>query len=319
MNDTNSSSDSNSFSPQPWADRNGFPGWIMGVGWAIGAFALFQIVAGIVAIIILVSTGRLDFSEFDPNVLTQNLDVLFISNTFGQIVFLGLVTLAFTRLSAPKGQVFSFLRIQSDAKTTKNLGLVFVLLIIIQPIIYYMSWLNMQFPFSETYLEFERTQIKLIEDYLSGDHLVLLTLFHIGVVPAVCEEVLFRGYILRNFERSMNVWIAIILSGVIFGFFHVRLTQFIPLALLGMLLAWMTIQTRSLWPAILAHFVNNGGSVMAVYFFPEIILNEEIRNSMPPLYLVGLSVILTYFVIVTIQRVNRQPRGGGNYVQGAET
>lgn len=319
MSDTNSSSDTNSYSPQPWADRNGFPGWIMGVGWAIGAFAAFQIVAGIVAVIILVSTGRLDFSNFDPNVLTQNLDVLFISNTFGQIVFLGLLTLAFTRLSAPKGHVFSFLRIQSDDKTLKNLGLAFALLIVIQPIIYYMSWLNMQFPFSETYMEFERAQLKLIEDYLRGDHLVLLTIFHIGVVPAVCEEVLFRGYILRNFERSMNVWVAIVLSGLIFGIFHIRLTQFIPLAMLGMLLAWMTIQTRSLWPAVVAHFVNNGGSVTFAYYFPEIALNEELQGTMPPLYLVGLSVILTYFVIVTIQRVNSQPSGGGNYVQGAET
>lgn len=319
MSDTNSSADPNSYSPQPWADRNGFPGWIMGVGWAIGAFAAFQIVAGIVAVIILVSTGRLDFSNFDPNVLTQNLDVLFISNTFGQIVFLGLLTLAFTRLSAPKGQVFSFLRIQSDDKTLKNLGLAFVLLIVIQPIIYYMSWLNMQFPFSETYMEFERAQLKLIEDYLRGDHLVLLTIFHIGVVPAVCEEVLFRGYILRNFERSMNVWVAIVLSGLIFGFFHIRLTQFIPLAMLGMLLAWMTIQTRSLWPAVVAHFVNNGGSVTFAYYFPEIALNEELQGTMPPLYLVGLSVILTYFVIVSIQRFNSQQGGGGNYVQGAET
>jgi membrane protease YdiL (CAAX protease family) len=319
MNETNSPSDTPSFVPQPWADRNGFPGWIMGIGWAIGAFALFQIVAGLFAVIILVSTGRLDISNFDPNVLTQNLDVLFISNTFGQIVFLGLLTLAFTRLSAPKGQVFSFLRLQTDDNTLKNVGLAFVLLIIIQPIIYYFSWLNMQFPFSESYMEFERAQLKLIENYLRGDHLILLTIFHIGVVPAVCEEVLFRGYILRNFERSMNVWVAILVSGLIFGLFHIRLTQFIPLALLGMLLAWMTIQTRSLWPAFVAHFVNNGGSVLFVYLYPEIALNEELQGVMPPLYLVGLSVILTYFVLITIQRVNSQTGAGGKNVQGAET
>lgn len=319
MNETNSSSGTSSFNQQPWADRNGFPGWLMGVGWAIGAFAMFQIVAGIVAIIILVTTGRLDFSNFDSNILTQNLDVLFISNTFGQVFFLGLLTLAFTRLSAPKGQVFTFLRIQSDTNTTKNMGLAFALLIVIQPIVLMLSWVNLQYPFSETYMAFEKAQLKLIEDYLRGDHLILLTIFHIGVVPAVCEEILFRGHILRNFERSMNIWGAIVVSGLIFGIFHIRLTQFIPLAALGMLLAWLTIKTRSLWPAIVAHFVNNGGSVSFAYFFPEIALNEDLHGVMPPLYLVGLSVILTYFVIITIQRVNSQPGGGGNYVQGAET
>lgn len=319
MNEINSPSDTNSLLPQPWADRHGFPGWLIGVGWAIGAFAMFQVVAGIVAVIILVTTGRLDFSNFDPNILTQNLDVLFISNTFGQIVFLGLLTLAFTRLSAPKGQVLSFLRIQSDSNTGKNLGLAFALLLVIQPIVLFLSWVNLQFPFSETYMAFEKAQLKLIEDYLRGDHLILLTIFHIGVVPAVCEEVLFRGHILRNFERSMHVWTAIIVSGIIFGLFHVRLTQFIPLAALGMLLAWLTVKTRSLWPAVVAHFVNNGGSVTFAYYFPEIALNEDFHGVMPPLYLVGLSVILTYFIIVTIQRVNSQQGGGGNYVQGAET
>ena len=59
------------FNPQSWAERNGFPGWVMGLGWAIGAFALFQIVAGILAIVILISTGRISLENLDQKFVSE--------------------------------------------------------------------------------------------------------------------------------------------------------------------------------------------------------------------------------------------------------
>src|SRR5690606_17458405 len=126
-------------------------------------------------------------------------------------------------------------------------------------------------------------------------------------------------YILRNFERSMLPWMAIVLSGMIFGLFHIRLTQFIPLAAMGMLMAWMTIETRSIWPAVVAHLVNNAGSVLAATYFPEIVLDESLKEVMPPLYLVGLSIIVTYFIIQAMRRINFQPDEGEYHVQRSET
>ncbi|HAC15058.1 MAG TPA: hypothetical protein DCE78_03825 [Bacteroidetes bacterium] len=302
-----------------WTEKNGFPGWVMGLGWAIGAFALFQIVAGILAIVILISSGRISLENLDQNALFENLDILFISNSIGQILFLGGMTWIITSLSASRENKASFLRLQSNSKTKKNMGLAFVLLLAVQPVIFWLSWLNLQFPFSESYLAFEESQLKIIENYLRSDHIVLLTIFHIGVVPAFCEELLFRGYILRNFERSMLPWLAIILSGLIFGLFHIRLTQFIPLALLGIIMAWMTIETRSIWPAVVAHFVNNAGSVLAATYFPEIVMDDSIKDVMPPLYLVGLSIIVTYFIIQAMKRINIQPDEGENHVQRYKT
>jgi len=117
----------------------------------------------------------------------------------------------------------------------------------------------------------------------------------------------------------MLPWLAIILSGLIFGLFHIRLTQFIPLALLGIIMAWMTIETRSIWPAVVAHFVNNAGSVLAATYFPEIVMDDSIKDVMPPLYLVGLSIIVTYFIIQAMKRINIQPDEGENHVQRYKT
>lgn len=307
------------FNTQSWSHRNGFPGWVMGLGWAVGAFALFQIIAGILAVVILLTTGRLSLSDFNESVLTENLDILFISNSVGQILFLGGMTWLITSLTAGRGEKPGFLRISTNKATGKNLGLAFVLLLVVQPIIFWLSWVNLQFPFSEGYLQFEDAQLKLIEDFLRSDHILFLTIFHIAVVPAFCEELLFRGFILRNFERSMLPWAAIVLSGLIFGLFHIRLTQFIPLAVLGMLMAWITIASGSIWPAVVAHFVNNAGGVISATLYPEIFLDESMRDVMPPLYLVGLSIIGTYFIIRVMQRVNSQPDDGAGHVQQAET
>jgi uncharacterized protein len=300
---------------QPWDVRNGFPGWFMGLGWSIGAFVSFQIVAGIVAIVLLISLGKLDFSNFSESAFFENLDIVFIGNTIGQIFFLGLLTWVVTRLSTSRQNRVSFLRLNKPSKTAQNLILALFLIIAAQPIFYFLSWLNMQLPFSETYLKFEMDQMKLIQNFLSGEHFLLLTLFHIAVVPAVCEEVLFRGYILRNFERSMLPIMAIILSGIIFGLFHVRFTQFIPLATIGMVLAWLTIVTKSIWPAVIAHFVNNAGSVIFATFYPDIAFDESLTNTMPPLWLIVLGIFLTGFLVYYISKLNTQSKLSESYVQ----
>lgn len=300
---------------RPWDIRNGFSGWFMGLGWAVGSFVSFQVVAGIVAIVLLVVLGRVSLDSFSEQAIFENLDILFIGNTIGQIIFLGLFTWFITRLSASKENRKEFLRLSTPPNLSRNLILAFVLLIVIQPVIYWLSWLNMQFPFSETYLKFEVDQLRLIENFLRSDHLLMLTVFHIAVVPAFCEELLFRGYILRNFQRSMVPWAAILLSGIIFGLFHVRFTQFIPLATLGVLLAWLTITTRSIWPAVIAHFVNNAGSVIFASLYPEIAFDETMKDTMPPVYLVFSGIILTGFLLYYIQKVNYESKRSESYVQ----
>lgn len=300
---------------QPWDVRNGFTGWFMGLGWSIGSFVSFQLIAGIVAIVLLIFLGKVDFTQFSESTLFENLDIVFIGNTFGQILFLGFMTWVITGLSTARHKRVEFLRLNKPAHTARNLILAFALLIAAQPIIYFLSWLNMQLPFSDSYLKFELDQMNMIKNFLTGEHFLLLTLFHIAVVPAICEEVLFRGYILRNFERSMLPIAAIVLSGLIFGLFHVRFTQFIPLATIGMILAWLTITTKSIWPAVIAHFVNNAGSVLFATFFPEIAFDESLTNTMPPVYLLVLGIFITGFLLYYISNLNKHTEESESYVQ----
>jgi membrane protease YdiL (CAAX protease family) len=86
----------------------------------------------------------------------------------------------------------------------------------------------------------------------------------LGVVVAApfTEEVLFRGLILRGFLQRYSVTKSIWISALLFGLLHLNPWQFIYSTLLGLLLGWLYLHTRSLGLCIFGHAVNNGMTVV---------------------------------------------------------
>jgi uncharacterized protein len=91
----------------------------------------------------------------------------------------------------------------------------------------------------------------------------------IGVTPAICEEVFFRGYVQRTFERIMG-WKSILLTGVLFGLYHMQPLGLFTLSLLGLLFGYYYHRSRSLIPGMVAHFTNNVVAVYLAYAKPVI-------------------------------------------------
>jgi sodium transport system permease protein len=79
----------------------------------------------------------------------------------------------------------------------------------------------------------------------------------IAVLPAVCEEFAFRGFVLSGFRHLGHKWWAIGLSAVAFGMVHMFLQQKISATLMGFVLGYVAVQTSSIWPCILLHAVHN--------------------------------------------------------------
>ncbi|KPP98693.1 MAG: putative metal-dependent membrane protease [Bacteroidetes bacterium HLUCCA01] len=299
---------------RPLAEKHGFPGWLMGLGWSVSSFFLFQVVASIVALLALLILGRVAVDSLSSDQLFENLDVMFISNSIGQILFLGLGTWLITRLSVRRSQRRAFLRMNTPHWSSRNAIYAFLIVLVAQPLIMVLAWINLQIPFSESYLNFEQAQLDMIENYLRSDHIFLFTLFHVAIVPSVCEEILFRGYVLKNFEKSMLPVLAIILSGLLFGLYHIRLTQLIPLSVLGMLLAWMTIRTGSIWPAVSAHFANNASAVTLATYFPDLAFDEAMQGELPPAHFIIFSMFFTGLLVYLIHRLNTPKNAGGAHV-----
>jgi uncharacterized protein len=88
----------------------------------------------------------------------------------------------------------------------------------------------------------------------------------IGVMPAISEELLFRGVIQRQLGRLLNndhaqVWI----TAAIFSAIHFQFQGFLPRMILGALLGYMLVWSRSLWVPVIVHGFNNGMQVIALY------------------------------------------------------
>ncbi|MGI9470292.1 MAG: CPBP family glutamic-type intramembrane protease [Rubripirellula sp.] len=93
--------------------------------------------------------------------------------------------------------------------------------------------------------------------------------FMIGATPAICEELLFRGYVQTRLTKSFGPVIGVGFASFLFAAFHMDFVHVIAVFPLGLFLGWLTWQSGSLFPAMMAHFVNNVISVVAVAFAPE--------------------------------------------------
>ena len=113
----------------------------------------------------------------------------------------------------------------------------------------------------------EETAKVATEQMLKADTFggLLLNLVIIALIPAVGEELTFRGVLQQSLTRKMNPHIAILLSAAIFSFIHFQFYGFLPRMFLGMLLGYMFYTTNSLWTSILMHFLNNGSAVVLYY------------------------------------------------------
>jgi uncharacterized protein len=282
---------------QSWVERNGFAEWAVAVLWLVAAFILFQILAGIVAVGLITLSEGLPSAAEAQSVMMERLDLVFIGNSAGQILFLGLATLLIVKLHLSNNTRSGYLRFKLQSDTGLYVVLSAVLFIAIQPAIWYLGYLNSLIPMPDTFSELQQSQYEMIENFLRTDGAMMIALFHIGVVPAVCEEVLFRGYVMRAFEKSWGVWTAIIVSGLLFGLYHMQLANLLPLAALGVLLALVTWLSNSILPAIFAHFVNNGGAVVLATFFPDVVFADISPETAPPVWMLILSLLLSAGII----------------------
>ncbi len=88
----------------------------------------------------------------------------------------------------------------------------------------------------------------------------------IALVPALCEELLFRGFLLSGLGSAAKKWTAILVAGAVFGVFHFFLFKFPVTFVLGILLGYLCWQSRSILPGIIAHFLHNAiGATSALW------------------------------------------------------
>lgn len=124
---------------------------------------------------------------------------------------------------------------------------------------------------------------------------MLVALIIIGVLPAIGEELVFRG-LLQNklLAATSKAHLAIWVTAIIFGAFHMQFFGVFPRILLGALFGYIYYYSGNIWYPILAHFVNNGLAVIVMYFGPRYIDDWDVQeiDSSVPIYVSAIALII---------------------------
>ena len=129
----------------------------------------------------------------------------------------------------------------------------------------------------------------------------LLSLFLIAAVPALNEELVFRGMVYGGYRKTGRIWPAIFLSALAFGLMHMNVNQALYAFVLGIAMAALYEAAGSIWATMLFHFSINAWSCIVMFVSDRIMpgmLAEE--ASMSPTAEELTMVIAVYFVIAAV-------------------
>nr|WP_319510966.1 CPBP family intramembrane glutamic endopeptidase [uncultured Draconibacterium sp.] len=134
--------------------------------------------------------------------------------------------------------------------------------------------------------------------------------FMVALLPAVGEELLFRGVIQKIFSKMTRshhwgIWI----SAILFSALHMQFFGFVPRVLLGALFGYLLVWSGSMWLPIIAHFLNNAIAVIAIYFINNDMLKpqyEEIGSTSDSYYMAGISLGLVLILLFMLKKQNRK-------------
>jgi len=215
------------------------------------------------------------------------------------------------------GQIAEYLLLNKKSTST-SIFLVAILVVFSLPLTNFIGEWNTRMEFPEFLAGLERwmknaeeNAAELTEAFLKVETTggLLFNLFMIAFLPAIGEELLFRGVIQRifsNWTRSHHwgIWI----SAILFSALHIQFYGFVPRMLLGVLFGYLLIWSGSMWLPILAHFFNNGFAVVAMYLIDNNILNpgvEEIGATSGSQYVAILSLASVFLLMFLIKKENR--------------
>lgn len=206
--------------------------------------------------------------------------------------------------------------------TFKSIILVMVLVYFANPMINWMAEFNsgLQLP---DWLSGVQDWMKASEDqadqitkaflHVEGLGGMFFNLFMIGLLPAIGEELLFRGIVQRILKDwTKNAHAAIWLSAALFSALHMQFFGFLPRMMLGALFGYLLEWSGSLWIPMIGHFINNGSAVIISYLIDKGVVSSSVEkvgtSDGQGTYLAILSLI---FVMVLLRSFYVQVRGAG--------
>lgn len=246
------------------------------IGIFAGCFFLAQMVSGV---IILLHYKSADIKQIASN--PADLNALRYAQMLATLFSFLLPALIFSKLK--------------DSPITKysnaNVGLspVFIilvpfLLIAFYPLINLSFFVNKMMFWNDWFKEYQGDYKNIVEGLLKDQSIFvfILNILTVAVLPAICEEWIFRGTLQKLLSEKLNIHVAVFIAAFFFSLIHFEFSGFLPRVILGMFLGYLFYYSGSLWTSIFAHVVNNGAQVVFMYLNNTGVYKMDIENPEMP-------------------------------------
>ena len=301
-----------------WAGNTPYSKFLITVGIILVSAVFFTLLSTILATVFYgVSMIELQQMMQDPS-QPATLSILKLVQTFSAIGTFIIPPFILARLFSERPLEYLSL----DHKTQKtSLLIATIIMVASTPLVNFLGELNtnMHLPeflkgVEDWMRDSENKAAELTKVFLDmktpGD--LIFNLFMIALLPALGEELVFRGVVQKIFHQwSRNAHVAVWTTAVLFSAMHMQFYGFLPRMLLGAMLGYMLVWSGSLWLPILAHFINNAAAVVFTYLFQHDLtsINPDEVGTESDFIGLGVSLVITVLLFLMLYRrelANRQ-------------
>lgn len=221
-----------------------------------------------------------------------------------QAIFLFLIpTTIYCRLFADKRG--SFLVQHNIEVRTLFLGI--VALFSVLPFVETINYYNELIPLPEVLAEWTKKSMEANQktyDILFADKSginILANILTIAIIPAVLEELFFRGCLQRSVSKlTKNYHVAIWITACIFSLLHFQFIGLFPRIILGALLGYLYFWTKNIWVPIIVHAINNATVILTIQLFAENDLFKRFHISDYSLSNTWIATFISLFLTIAI-------------------
>jgi len=254
------------------------------IGFAVAALFIFQFIS----LVILIPFSDLDMDEF----------IVAITNPYNypemrwNLVWMQGITAFGAFIVAPTYFIYRYENKELAPYFPLRKIPVFMILVTVFLTLAFMivnglfiEW-NLNFQFPDEFHQWawqKEEQLRILTEFLTvfdNTGYFLVSFVIIAVLPALGEELLFRGLIQKYAGKIFkNIHVAIWLTAIFFSAFHMQFFGFVPRMLLGAFFGYLYYFSGSLWYPIIAHFFNNGFTLIFIYMYQRGSIEYDIENT----------------------------------------
>lgn len=196
--------------------------------------------------------------------------------------------------------------------TSAVVGMGIVLIFVSFPLVQVFYWFNKEvLPLPDFLRDMDGATQSMVEALLVMDSPweLLSTIVVVAILPALGEELIFRGIVQPQLQRWLrNHHSAIWLTALLFGIIHFQFEGLLPRMFLGAILGYLFYWSKSLWAPMAAHFFFNGIQVLAQYQFKDQINGADLESMKPNILLSLVSMTAVLWLGWHMERKNQDKK-----------